>query len=303
MGDPIEAYIDRLRARLLARFDVDSVNRVLDEVRAHLSDSADEIAEKGCPGDLAAELAIARFGPADRSALIPNLMAQIGAGDRFWGKVALTVAIAGAIALAVQAILAAPGYQLDGQEATTALSFLLLAFGFASIRARALVPMRATVLGVVSVIAISVLIDGRIDTGEGLLARSSHPEGALRPLVAANLGSWPPSPLDSSLAAFQPDLGSFLAADSGRVLFDPSSLLGVRERADRQDAVLEELPPSAGFVAGAAPAEMISHKGWISESARLSTIWLALLLIAQSCIAWLVGLDRTQRTSDDALVM
>lgn len=113
MNDPIEAYLNELRAAACTRV---GAARLIEDCAEHLRDSQDDLIAQGVEPDAAAELAVERFGEAT---LIVGLMPRLGGS--LWRQMATAlspIVTVGLVAMGVGGLVAALVGDPTGDHAT-----------------------------------------------------------------------------------------------------------------------------------------------------------------------------------------
>jgi hypothetical protein len=298
LDNPIESYVLELKGKLLRRFDDDSVEKVVEEVRCHLAESAQELQSQGCPEDMAKELAVARFGSVDRSPLVPDLSVRLSAGDRVWGRIALLIAVASAIGLVVHCLSAPADSQLVGEPAAIVLTAIGMLYLFALRKARAFSLTRLSVASVAAIIASAALVQPQIQSG-GSSAKIGL-DGIGRQGLLAQAG---PKPALISLSPLQGSGQWFAVTDRGRLQRQYDRYMRMMAEENRHaECFGRQIPPTSGLHDSAHSPDLTSEVGIVPDSVRLAFVWFLLMAAIQACVGWLQRSFREPEPGDAWLV-
>jgi hypothetical protein len=292
VSGPIDTYVIRLRTKLIRRFDSDSVERVITEIRDHLQDSAQDLKYHGCPTELAEELAVARFGSVDRTPLIPDLAFHLGAGDRLWGRIGFATAFLTALGLVIYSWTFPADQVISASAAAKVMTPLLLLYGIAYMRAKSLALTTQTIAAVMALIAIVSVLKPEFLPDESVFEKGFSQKFGNAILVADNSAA----PRRGSLApTFSSDSNAGGVAIPGGAPFYGRELPSI-------ESVGKQLPTTAGFSDPATPSPFLSDRGWVPESSRLAAVWLVFLLLTQILVGWLQRTERLEREQNIALL-
>lgn len=300
-SSPIDGYLERVRGKLISRFEEESVSLVLREIETHLAESASEIEASGVSRPEAERQAVAKFGAPECNSYFVLLASSLGHGDRLWGRIAYWIAIAAAIGITAFGLVAPNGYVPQPSAVGSVFAVLLLAYGLACARAKAFSLTGKTIGTMAAIVAFAAILDPDV-SNPSEVAHSS-----------ARLALDAPSALQPGRLASGRLAGEWVSDGVERRVVVPGLVLAGLgpDSADGQLPRLELLgnsgPPSSrqpgsapthrgefGMCRLDSPSWLIGFHGWVPDAARLGIVWLLFVLLTNGAVWWISSLQRLQ---------
>ncbi len=289
MAKPIESYLGQLRLKLESRFDSESADELLSEIRSHLVDAAAEFELEGVAPSEAERLSVARFGAPEKAAFLLPLGKQFGTGDRYWGRGAFWASTLAALGLTWYGLDPTARHLLTPSEIPPLLALVLCFYGYACWKARSFSMIRQSAV-VIALILLATGIFQRhvVDPAFGGI-ESSEFSGlrVQRSPSQAGLAYW-----TGSGAA---EMGMRLASGSEGSEGLAPAVREVRPAPSPEPEVAKSTRPIYGMAPiGTNPWEL-TRGGVLPEVSQLLLSWLFFILMANAAVCWMGCLEHEQK--------
>jgi hypothetical protein len=277
--------LGQLRLKLEARFDSESADELLSEIRSHLIDAAAEFELEGVSASEAERLSVARFGAPEKAAFLLPLGKQFGTGDRYWGRGAFWASTLAALGLTWYGLDPEARRFFSPNEIPPILALFLCFYGYACWKAKSFSMVRQSAVAIALMLLATGLFQRQIVEPAFGAGGSIFEELRAEKTLTAELAM--PSWLEGNGLA---DLGYRARTD-----------LATPERAARKPA---EGDPAGGWsdqskLYGMAPLGKnpweISRGGLLPEVSQLLLTWLFFILMANASICWVGCIEHEQK--------
>lgn len=292
MANPIDLYLGQLRVKLESRFDSESADELLSEIRSHLVDAAAELELDGVSAVEAERLSIARFGAPERAAFLLPLGKQFGTGDRYWGRGAFWASTLATLALTWYGLDPAARQWITPQEIPPILALVLCFYGYACWKAKSFSMIRQSSVVVALILLATGLFQSQVvePAFKGEWGQAEAFRAPKLPNGFAGASSW----LTTGIG----DLGIHGNAwsdsnESPALLrrFEAGSVAAPDERIGRADG-----NPLYGMAPIGNDPWNLTRGGALPEVSQLLLSWLFFILIANASVCWVGSLEHEQKS-------